>query len=51
MSFKRTTDNTDNVIELKNNEEFEFKKINLTIKNDRLEVNTSHKYFQHFDLL
>ncbi len=44
---------TENVIELKNNEEFKVINVankSMTIKNDRLEVDISHKHFNHFDL-
>ena len=40
-------------MDLKNNEEFEvidFNNKNLTIKNDRIEINISHNHFKHFDL-
>jgi hypothetical protein len=53
MSLKRTTDKTEKVMDLKNNEEFEvidFNNKNLTIKNDRIEINISHNHFKHFDL-
>jgi hypothetical protein len=52
MSFKRTVDKTENVIELKNNEEFEVINVTnkrITIKNDRLEVDISHTHFNHLE--
>ncbi len=53
MSLKRTVDKTENVIELKNNFEFEVLNVTnkrITIENDRLEVDINHKHFKPFDL-
>jgi hypothetical protein len=46
MSLKQTVDKTENVIELKSNEEYEVIHVtdkSITIKNDRVEVDISHK--------